>query len=113
MMGKDEYIGELRLALANMLIESNKEQAAYEVEQYMKTYKANGWNIAGDVYLLQNKLLGITPSVQAKQFYRDNIEKAEEYAYSDIPVYELTYTGIVTNNAGKEKACLVNKQKKI
>ena len=113
MMGKDEYIGELRLALANLLLESNKEQAAYEIERYMKTYKANGWKIAGDVYLLQNKLLGITPSAQAKQFYRNNIEKAEEFAYSDIPVEELVYNGIVTNNAGKERANLINKRKKI
>lgn len=113
MMGKEEYIGELRLSLANLLFDTNKEQAAYEVEQYMKTYKENGWNIAGDVYLLQNKLQGITPTAQAKQFYRNHIEKAEEFAYSDIPVVELTYSGVVTNKAGKEKASLVNKQKKI
>ena len=113
MMGKEEYIGELRLSLANLLFDTNKEQAAYEVEQYMKTYKDNGWNIAGDVYLLQNKLQGITPTAQAKQFYRNHIEKAEEFAYSDIPVVELTYSGVVTNKAGKEKASLVNKQKKM
>ena len=113
MMGKEEYIGELRLSLANLLFDTNKEQAAYEVEQYMKTYKDNGWNIAGDVYLLQNKLQGITPTAQAKQFYRNHIEKAEEFAYSDIPVVELTYSGVVANKAGKEKASLVNKQKKM
>ena len=112
-IGKEEYTGELRLSLANLLLESNKEQAAYEVEQYMKIYKANGWKISGDVYLLQNKLLGVVPSMQAKQFYRNNIEKAEEFAYSDIPTEELTYSGIVTNHAGKERAKLVNKQKKI
>ena len=113
MMGKEEYIGELRLGLANLLLDTNKEQAAYEVEQYMKTYKDKGWKIPGDAYLLQNKLLGITPSVQAKQFYRKNVDKAEEFAYSDIPVEEFTYNGIVTNHAGKEKAILINKRKKI
>ena len=113
MMGKEEYIGELRLGLANLLLDANREQAAYEVEQYMMTYKANGWKIAGDVYLLQNKLLGITPSAQAKQFYRNHIEKAEEFAYSDIPVVELTYSGVVANKAGKERANLINKRKKI
>ncbi len=113
MMGKEEYIGELRLSLANLLLESNKEQAAYEIDQYMKTYKANGWKIPGGVYLLLNKLVGIVPSDQAKRFYRNNIEKAEEFSYSDIPVEELTYKGIVTNNAGKEKAILENKQKRI
>ena len=112
-IGKEEYTGELRLSLANLLLESNKEQAAEEVEQYMKIYKANGWKISGDVYLLQNKLLGVVPSMQAKQFYRNNIEKAEEFAYSDIPTEELTYSAIVTNHAGKERAKLVNKQKKI
>ena len=113
MMGKEEYIGELRLGLANLLLDANKEQAAYEVEQYMKTYKANGWKIAGDVYLLQNKLLGITPSVQAKLFYRNHTEKAEEFAYSDIPVEKLTFSGVVKNHAGKERANLINKRKKI
>ena len=88
MMGKEEYIGELRLGLANLLLDANKEQAAYEVDQYMKTYKANGWKIAGDVYLLQNKLQG-------------------------IPVEVLTFSGIVKNHAGKERANLINKRKKI
>ncbi len=113
MMGKEEYIGELRLGLANLLLDSNKEQAAYEIGQYMKTYTENGWKIIGDAYLLQNKLSGITPSTQAMLFYRSNIEKAEELAYSDVPVEELTYSGIVTNHAGKERVNLVNKQKKI
>ena len=31
MMGKEEYIGELRLGLGNLLLDVNKEQAAYEV----------------------------------------------------------------------------------
>ena len=113
MMRKEKYIGELRLGLANLLLDTNKEQAAYEIEQYMKTYKDNRWKIAGEVYLLQNKLSGIAPSAQAKQFYRNNIEKAEEFAYPDIPIEELTYCGMVTNPAGKEKAKLVNREKRI
>ena len=113
MMGKDEYVGDVRLSLANLLLETNKEQAAFEIEQYMSTYKEKGWKIAGEVYILQSRLSGVTPSSQSRKFYRDNVENAENYVYSDIPVYELTYNGIVTNNAGKEKASLVNKQKKI
>ena len=113
MMGKEDYIGEMRLALATMLLESHKEQAAYEIEQYMKTYKDNNWKISGDVYMLQNRLLGVAPATNAKQFYRNNIEKAEEFAYSDIPDVELTYNGTVTNHSGKERANLVNKQKRI
>ena len=113
MMGKDEYVVELRLNLAMLLLESNKAQAAYEIEQYMKTFKENGWKIPGDVYLLQGKVQGVVPSTQGKSFYRNNIEKAEDFAYSDISVEELTYNGIVTNHAGKEKASLVNKRKKI
>ena len=48
-----------------------------------------------------------------QKFYRDNVEEAENYVYSDIPLYELTYNGVVTNNAGRERASLVNKQKKM
>ena len=113
MMGKDEYVGDVRLSLANLLLETNKEQAAFEIEQYMSTYKEKRWKIAGEVYMLQNRLSGVTPSIQAQKFYRDNVEEAENFVYSDIPVYELTYKGIVINNAGKEKASLVNKQENI
>ena len=113
MIGKDEYVGDIRLSLANLLLETNKEQAAFEIEQYMSTYKEKGWKIAGEVYMLQNRLNGVTPSSQARKFYRDNMEEAENYVYSDTPVYELTYKGIVINNAGKEKASLVNKQENI
>lgn len=113
MIAKDEYIGELRLALANLLLEADKEHAAYEVEQYMMTYKGKGWNILGEAYMLQNKLLGVIPSTHTKQFYRNNIEKAEDFAYSDIPIVELTFKGVVTNHVGKEKACLENRQKRI
>ena len=63
--------------------------------------------------MLQNRLLGVVPATNAKLFYRNNIDKAEEFAYSDIPTEELTYSGIVTNHARKERANLVNKQKKI
>lgn len=113
MMGKDEYVGDIRLSLANLLLDTNKEQAAYEIEQYMSTYKEKGWKIGGEVYMLQNRLSGVTPSIQAQKFYRDNVEEAENFVYSDIPVYELTYKGIVINNAGKEKASLANKPENI
>lgn len=108
MMGKEEYIGDLRLKLATLLLESNKEQAAYEVEQYMKTYKENNWNISGDVYLLQSKTQGVIPSSQSKAFYRSNIEAAENYAYSDIPAEEFVLVEIFKNQEGKERAKLTN-----
>lgn len=111
MMGKEDYIGDLRLKLATLLLDSNKEQAAYEIEQYMKTYKANGWNISGDVYLLQGKLRNVSPSTQSKAFYRNNIEAAENYAYSDIPEEELVLAEIFKNHEGKERAKLTNKKK--
>ena len=97
MMGKEEYIGDLRLKLATLLLDSNKEQAAYEIEQYMKTYKENNWNISGDVYLLQSKTQGFIPSSQSKAFYRSNIEAAENYAYSDIPTEEFVFVETFKN----------------
>lgn len=113
MMGKEEYIGDLRLKLATLLLDSNKEQAAYEVEQYMKTYKEKNWNIAGDVYLLQGKLQGVMPSSQSKAFYRSNIEAAENYAYSDIPTEEFVFVETFKNQEGKERAKLTNLKKRL
>ena len=111
MMGKEEYIGDLRLKLATLLLEKNKEQAAYERDQYMSTYKEKGWNISGDVYLLQGKLQGVTPSTQSKAFYRNNIEAAENYVYSDVPAEELVFVEIFKNQEGKERAKLINTRK--
>lgn len=111
MMGKEEYIGDLRLKLANLLIDRNKEQAAYEIEIYMNTYKANGWNIVGDVYILQGKLQGVTPSTHSRAFYRNNIEAAENYAYSDIAEVEMVLAERFYNSEGKERAKLTNKKK--
>lgn len=111
MMGKEEYIGDLRLKLATLLLEKNKEQAAYEIDQYMTTYKEKGWNISGEVYLLQGKLQGVTPSCQSKAFYRSNIEAAEDYVYSDIPAEELVFVETFINKEGKERAKLTNKKK--
>ena len=111
MMGEEDYIGDLRLKLATLLMDKNKEQAAYEIEQYMNTYKANRWNIVGDVYILQGKLRNVTPSTQSKAFYRNNIEAAENYAYSDIPEEELVLAEIFKNHEGKERAKLTNKKK--
>ena len=112
MMGKEEYIGDLRLKLAILLFDNNKEQAAYEVEQYIKTYKENNWNISGDVYLLQGKLQGVTSSCQSKAFYRSNIEAAENYAYSDIPTEEFVFVETYKNQEGKERAKLTNIKKR-
>lgn len=113
MMGKEEYIGDLRLKLATLLLDSNKEQAAYEVEQYMKTYKENNWKISGDVYFLQGKIQGVTPSCQPKAFYRSNIEAAENYAYSDIPTEEFIFVETFKNQEGKERAKLRNTKKRL
>lgn len=113
MMGKEDYIGDLRLKLATLLLESNKEQAAYEVEQYMKTYKENNWNISGDVYLLQGKIQGVMPSSQSKAFYRGNIEAAENYAYADIPTAEFVFVETFKNQEGKERAKLTNIKKNL
>ena len=111
MMGKEEYIGDLRLKLATLLLDTNKEQAAYEVERYMKTYKEKNWSISGDVYLLQGKLQGVMPSSQSKAFYRGNIEAAENYAYADIPTEDFVFVETFKNQEGKEKAKLTNKKK--
>ena len=113
MMGKEEYIGDLRLKLATLLLDSNNEQAAYEVEQYMKTYKENNWNISGDVYLLQSKTQGVIPSSQSKAFYRSNIEAAENYAYSDIPTEEFVFVETFKNQEGKERVKLTNLKKRL
>lgn len=113
MNGQEDFIGELRLNLASLLIAKNPEQAAYEIDKYMSTYQKNQWRICGDAYIMQHKLSGINPSDNSKIFYSSNVSKAEEYAYSEIPTVEMTYIGTEKNKAGKDRAKLVNKQRNI
>lgn len=111
LMDKEEYIGEIHLALASMLINSHPEQAAYELQAYVDTYQRNGWRIKAVAYELRKQLGSAVPSHDGKAFYGQHATAAEDFVYGDCFEAELVFNGIKPNAKGKPRACLSNHKK--
>ena len=106
MQGKEEFVGDLHLALARLLVDKNPPQALYEVNRYIGTYQRNNWGISDEVRVLADRLHGVAPETQPKAFYQANVERAEAFVYEGLPEVEVTYTGTFRNSAGKMRAGL-------
>lgn len=106
MQGKKEFVGDLHLALARLLVDKNPSQALYEVNRYIDTYQRNNWGISDEVRVLVDRLRGVIPETQPKAFYQANVERAEAFVYEGLSEVELTYTGAFKNSAGKMRAGL-------
>lgn len=109
MTDKEEYIGEIHLALAKLLEKSNPQQAAYEVGKYLSTCREHNWRIKSDGYIMESRLRNITPEADGKAFYVENVAEAEQYAYDEQPQSEFVFSGSIVNRKGKKRACLDNR----
>ncbi len=78
---KDEFLGEVHLMLAAMLIERGMyAEAHHELAVYEGVYRRNRWTLRGDFYLLKGRLPADVPVGQGgKSFYRRQAARAEEF----------------------------------
>lgn len=114
MTDKENYIGEIHLALSSMLLASNPGQAAYELQSYVTTYQKNGWRLRPEAYEIKKALGDAKPSDCGKSYhYGQNSIKAEAFVFEDFPEDEFVYTGTIVNHSGKQRACLNNRKKHI
>ena len=110
---KDEYLGDVHLALAQLLIDENKlDIAKGELNVFKNTYQRNGWR-PKEEYVRLNRLIPDTVECSSdnKTFYSDNRFLAEEFAYSDIEWTTMLVSDVYTlKKEGKEtkKARLVS-----
>lgn len=111
--GNEEFIGKLRLALATLIRDSDKPQAAHELSRYLTTYQSRQWHIADTALSLQRELSGITPATQPRRFYDTQSQRAEAFVYQHIAPIEMTLMGIAPNKAGKQRARLSSLQPKV
>lgn len=111
MIDKEDYLGDMHLSLSSLLLNDNPEQAAYELQCYVFTYKKNGWKLRSEVYEIKEKLGTATPSHAGKSFYEHNSVPAENFAFSGFPQDEFIYTGNIVNHSGKPRACLNNRRR--
>lgn len=106
----EDFIGKIRLALARLLIKSKKyENAIVELEQYKTHYTKMRWHINAEVDTLINQCSSATP-VKDKNtsFYAENIQLAENHAYSDIPFTKMILVDKYKNNDGKERFVFID-----
>ena len=84
---KDEFLGEVHLLLANLLIEDEKfDRALNELNQYASTYARNSWPFKSSYFETQQKIPQGTQPLQSNlDFYQEHSSVAEEFVYSDIP----------------------------
>lgn len=110
---KDEFLGDVHLSLAKLLIEEELfDVAKQELNTFKDTYQTHEWKPKEDYYILSRL---IPHSVEAtgdnRRFYTDHLLPAEEFVYSDIEWTTMVVSDIfVQEKNGKkiEKAKLVS-----
>lgn len=100
----EDFIGKIRVDLAEQLIRINKhEAAALEIKLHKEHYTSKGWNVKPRVLSLEAKCGHITTMPDDnKALYSELIPYAEEFAYSDIPFTNLVLIDDWKNEDGKK-----------
>lgn len=89
---KDEFLGNVRLAMADTFLKLEKpEAAAIELGKYHKLYESRQWNPNAKYNELMSKLetLGVplgNPNRDNTELYRCYLPKSLEFVYSDLPI---------------------------
>ena len=103
-MRKEEFIGGVRLAMADTLLRLQKPEAAsIELGKYYALYDSHKWHINAKYEELVNRLnnAGVSlgnPKLNNIELYRQYLPKALEFVYSDFD-----YEHAVVDNVNKEK----------
>lgn len=100
----EDFLGQIRLDLAELLInQGKKEAAAYEIKLHKDHYATKGWSIKQRVYNLESACgqVGALPE-NNRDLYYEYVPYAEEFAYSEIPYTDLVLVEEWTNKEGKK-----------
>ena len=100
----EDFLGQIRLDLAEQLINQGmKEAAALEIKLHKDHYTTKGWSIKQRVYSLEDACGQVdTLPENNRDLYYEYISHAEEYAYSEIPYTDLVFVDEWTNQEGKK-----------
>ena len=113
---QDKFLGNVHLALADLLIEDNQfKEAKVELNIFEKTYQSEKWELNDKYKRLVNLIPNsVSESVAGnsdnKKFYLNHILPAEEFVYSDLE-WTIVVSDIYTqknNDKEIEKAKLVS-----
>ena len=83
---KDEFLGEVHLGLAKILIGKKMfGEAKRELATYSETYRQKGWGLRGEYHNILSQIPnGIIPTDSNIPFYNSHLASAEEFVYSEI-----------------------------
>jgi len=116
MQSNTDFTGEIRLCLAEVLIEMDlKDNALIELGLYEKNRIKNGWKLPDKYFNLRNR----TDSIEVEENKNNNIlyeryvSVAEEYAYEQIPSIEMVLVANFKNKEGKNRLKFVNSDNSI
>lgn len=106
----DDYLGNLHLRLADILIEEiNYSAALTELKAYYSTYTRKQWNIDEEYHVLMRRIpQGITASEDNRELYEQHKQLIEDYVYSDIEAQEFVVAELYKNNKQKQRALFVD-----
>lgn len=101
----EDFLGEIHLDLAQLLININLKQAALiELDKYRKNRDLNGWKFAEKYHVLFKKVdKTITETNANIDIYKEKIKIAEEFAYQEIAWTEVVLVEKWKNDKGKQK----------
>lgn len=83
---QDEFLGDIHLALANLMIgQGFFPEAKRELQTYAETYKNKGWRVKEEFSHLCSMIqTNVTATDSNVLFYNSHMASAEDFVYSDI-----------------------------
>tara|TARA_B100000795_G_scaffold87468_1_gene63661 strand:- start:845 stop:3472 length:2628 start_codon:yes stop_codon:yes gene_type:complete len=100
----EDFIGSIRLKMADLLIKESKlENALYELQKYKKHRALKGWKISERYNEILIKTEGISESNSNLDLYNEYKIFAEEFAFSDIEWTSLTLIDIWKDKKDKKR----------
>lgn len=105
----EDFFGDIRLDLANLLVKKDKSrEAKRELDIYKKHRQEKGWKLSEKFESLDNKLLDVKASENDFNFYKNNTSLSEDYIYRDIDWIDLLLYEKWKTKDKKEKIMFTN-----
>lgn len=84
--GDEQYLGEVRLSMAKLLIQKGKLQhAKFELDKYLGLYNSKGWKLKDEYRILSNQLGNVKAATENNSIYSEYAKYADEFIYSQLP----------------------------
>jgi len=101
----EDYLGDIHLVLAKVLIDENLlENALVEIDAYKRYRESKGWKLSSFFYELQRMTNSVKQNIKDNwELYKKHIAFAETFAYFDIEWTEVVLVDKWKDDKGKER----------